>query len=378
MDIQPLTDKRSRKALLSILEDEKLAKQTLNESEKRYRQLLDLAPIGIAVLQDEKIVFTNPVGLKLLGAQSNNQLIGKSIEDIIHPDKINGSKIRITKMMSGVVGLYPTEDVYLKIDGTPIPVEVIAVPIDYNGKPAIQVIVSDISDRKKVEKELIDYQNQLKELTQYLQTAREEEREAIAREIHDDFGQVLTSLKMNLTFHKKNFSKPNAILKKEDFLSDLDSMTETIDSTIKKLRKLITELRPEVLDKLGLIAALEWQTNEFIDNKKIKCSFHTQFEEIHLNKNAEISMFRILQESFTNIAKHAQATEVTVDIKKENGNYSLEIHDNGIGFNPNQPQSSKFGIIGMKERAKLIGGEVSISSQAGKGTIIKLIVPENL
>jgi PAS domain S-box-containing protein len=130
------------------------SQKALSESEERYRNIIQAAPVGIAVHQGGKVVFTNPAGLRLLGAESYDQVIGKTLNEIIHPDGLEPARVRIQKMMAGEEGLYPVEDIYLKLDGTPINVEVIATPLTYRGEPAVQVIVTDITDRKKAEEDL--------------------------------------------------------------------------------------------------------------------------------------------------------------------------------------------------------------------------------
>ncbi|MBK8129211.1 MAG: PAS domain S-box protein [bacterium] len=130
------------------------ARARLRESEARYRQLLDVAPVGVAVHVDGKVVFTNPAGARLLGAASPDKLIGRPIATVIHPDNLPQAAVRIQRMMAGEEGLYPTEDRYVRLDGSVIPVEVTAVPLTYDGKPGVQVMVSDISERKRAEEEL--------------------------------------------------------------------------------------------------------------------------------------------------------------------------------------------------------------------------------
>lgn len=367
------------KQILGVVEDISAKKEMqirLAESEAQYHNLFENAPDAVFINLNDEIVLVNREFQNLMRAGNKDRLIGLSPFDIFHRDYHDNIRQRIFTMRESGRPVAPIEEKIVCLDGTVVDVEVSAAPFYSQGGNAIHVILRDISDRKKSEADLQRYHNQLELLTRHLQTAREEERESIAREIHDDFGQVLTSLKMNLTFLKRNLSGRNEEGKHYDLLNDIDSMAGIIDRSVVKLRKLITTLRPEVLDKLGLITALEWQSEEFKNETRIECSFITDVKELKLEKNREISLFRILQESLNNIAKHSRASKVEVKFVKEKSGYILEIIDNGIGMAKDSLTKNTYGIIGMKERAKLINGEISIFSEQDKGTSIRLFVPE--
>ncbi|HOI28679.1 MAG TPA: PAS domain S-box protein [Melioribacteraceae bacterium] len=367
------------KQILGVVEDISAKKEMqikLAESQTQYQNLFENAPDAVFINFDDEIVLVNREFQNLMRAGEKDQLIGLSPFDIFHHDFHDNIRQRILTMRETGRPVLPIEEKIVCLDGTEIDVEVSAAPFPLHGGNAIHVILRDISDRKKSEEELQRYHNQLELLTRHLQTAREEERESIAREIHDDFGQVLTSMKMNLTFLKRNINSRNKAGEHYDLLNDIDSMAGIIDRSVIKLRKLITALRPEVLDKLGLITALEWQTEEFKKETRIECSFSTDVKELKLDKNMEISLFRILQESLNNIAKHSRASKVEVRFNRDKPGYILEITDNGIGMAKDSLTRNTYGIIGMRERAKLIKGELSISSEQNRGTKIKLFVPE--
>ena len=183
--------------------ERKRAEESMRESEDRYHNLLNAAPVGIAVYSDGKFVFINPAGLKLLGAEADDQLLEKPITEIIHPDGLEKSLNRFQRMLSGESGLYPTRDKFIRLDGKVVDVEVIASLIIYNDKPSVQVIVTDITERKKAEREIFSSREQLRALNARLEKVQEEERIKLSRELHDNLGQNLTGLKMDVAWLAK-------------------------------------------------------------------------------------------------------------------------------------------------------------------------------
>ena len=236
--------------------------------------------------------------------------------------------------------------------------------------------IRDITNDRKAEEELTKRGQKLREFASHLQSIREEERINIAREIHDELGQVLTALKINLSLIQTDIKQDIIEKHKDIFIEEIDGMHEIIDGTIKKLRKLITKLRPEVLDNLGLIDAIEWHCREFTEQTGIKSVFKTELDNIELEKNMEIAIFRIFQESLTNVARHADATEVTVELFYDENNIILKINDNGKGITQRQINAKKsFGLLGMMERAVIFNGEVSIKGKRREGTKVLITMP---
>jgi signal transduction histidine kinase len=211
----------------------------------------------------------------------------------------------------------------------------------------------------------------LRDLAGYLQTARETERTHIAQEIHDEFGQALTALKMDLSWLSRRLPADEPRLAKR-----VGTMSKLIDSTIQMVRRVATELRPGLLDDLGLVAALEWQAEEFAERSGIDCELHIEQEEIVLHQDLATALFRIFQESLTNVARHAQATEVHVALEDSPHEVVLIVRDNGKGITKDQvsaPQS--LGLIGIQERAHFWGGDVTFEGIAGQGTTVTVRIP---
>jgi len=217
--------------------------------------------------------------------------------------------------------------------------------------------------------ELRESQAQLRALATHLQEVREEEKISIAREIHDELGHLLTAVKLDLEEIRGNQSRSNVIAKK------LDPVISVVDSCIDTARKISYDLHPGILDHFGLIPALEWMTGQFTIRTKIKCRFILPEILPQFNKSESIVVFRIFQEIFTNITRHSKANEIEINLNNLEGNILFTIIDNGIGFDTHLSQKNpSLGILSMKERAISIGAELSIESEPGKGTVIRLQV----
>jgi signal transduction histidine kinase len=228
-----------------------------------------------------------------------------------------------------------------------------------------------MTERKRVEMELRRSREDLRSLSAHLQSAREEERGHIAREIHDELGQILSKLKLDIAWLKKRLSRDQIQLAEK-----ADKMSGLVDSTIRTVQRISSELRPAVLDYLGLPAAIEWQAKEFKEQTGIGCAISIEPELAVPDQNISIAVFRIFQETLTNIIRHSKASRVDVHLKKDDTTLMLEIRDNGAGI-PQEKVSdhASFGLMGMKERARFLGGSVTVAGVPGKGTTVTLKIP---
>jgi PAS domain S-box-containing protein len=245
---------------------------------------------------------------------------------------------------------------------------------DQNGKVVtIMSLVQDITERKKAEEELRNLTEQLRNLASHLQNIREEERLTIAREIHDELGQQLTGLKIDISFLSKKINTKDKEVKQK-----INTINKLLDETVKTVRRIATELRPLILDNLGFIEAMKWQSEEFKKRSGIRIEFTSSVNEIILPDNILIGLFRIYQEALTNIARHSEATIVSAIFERNEKNVILCIKDNGKGFNAASIDNKKtLGLLGIKERALMMGGICKISGITGKGVIISISVPLN-
>lgn len=237
-------------------------------------------------------------------------------------------------------------------------------------------------ERKRAEEELRTSRLQLRGLAARLQQIREEERLVIAREIHDEMGGGLTGLKMDLSWLLRKMGDADLGEARVALMDKIHTSNVLIDHMIRVVRRISTDLRPPVLDDLGLIAALEWQLSEFTSRTEIPHEFSTTIEYVNMEENTSVAVFRIFQEALTNVARHSQATKVVVVLREGErslfGDESLvlEIRDNGRGITEEEilnPES--LGLLGMKERVPAFGGELSIRGEPGGGTVLVLKIP---
>jgi len=233
----------------------------------------------------------------------------------------------------------------------------------------------EIIERKRAEEELRKSQEQLRSLTAYMESVREEERKNIAREIHDELGMALTTLKLELSWLRDYVTKEYHSLDVNMVGEKAQTMSDDVKATIKTVQRIASELRPGVLDNLGLAAAIEWQAGEFRDRTGIYCRTCID-EDIVLDQNRSIAVFRIFQEALTNIMRYSGATQIEVGMRKKEGSLEFEVRDNGRGITEEQIKApTSFGLIGMQERSRFLGGHVRISGTPGKGTRVIVNIP---
>jgi PAS domain S-box-containing protein len=343
---------------------------TLQGADHTYRVFVERMNEGAAVLsRDHTVLHCNQRFARFLGMGIHN-VIGSSVQDLVWPedhpklDALLRSAAR--KSCRGEIRLQARKVV-------PLPVHFSLSPLRLDGTRAICLIASDLSEVKRVEQEVRASSEQLRKLAARLVSIREEERTRISREVHDELGQSLTAVKMDLAWLAGRLPREKGQM--------LDQMKERIRSTrqlaerlIQAVRRISTELRPGVLD-LGLGAAVEWQAQEFQARSGIQCKVRLPSQEVFA-PDAATALFRIFQETLTNVARHAKATRVEVVLQKQRDRLVLQIRDNGRGFDQADPSLSKsLGLLGMRERAAILGGEVNISSAPRKGTTVTASIP---
>jgi two-component system sensor histidine kinase UhpB len=261
------------------------------------------------------------------------------------------------------------------------------IPVDWNAAPIRDergavigrvLIVRDIAERRRADIELKQSREQLRSLAAHLQDVREEERIRIAREVHDELGQMITGLRMDLSWMEKRLVAIADAAAREPLAAKAKAMFELLDGMVKTVRKIASELRPGVLDDLGLAPALEWQARDWQTRTGIECQVSANLEGVTVSPECGTALFRIFQETLTNVARHAQATRVNAQISASNGWSTMEIQDNGRGITGEDRRRTKsFGLLGMSERARLLGGEFNISGDPGKGTTVRVKIPLN-
>jgi PAS domain S-box-containing protein len=250
------------------------------------------------------------------------------------------------------------------------PIEGSISSITDRGRQIYTIILRDVSDRHLVQQKLARSHNQLRQLSAALQTIREEERTHIARELHDDLGQILASLRMDLTLlQQADGNTP-------DSLRLMKGMDENLVTAIASLRRIATNLRPRALDESGLYFALQGLRDDFVERHGIRCALFADEAELRLDDAASTAIFRIVQEALTNIARHANASNVTMNLYRLNSELLVTIRDDGRGIQPEDMEKAEsLGLIGMRERVWAMNGEITISSEEPPGTRIDIVLP---
>lgn len=333
---------------------------------------------GIIVLDPEGyLMLMNPEAERLLG-WSADELAGRNIHDIIHFQHADGRPYpREFCPMVRVAGdgtAYRSDDgeVFTRKDGGTFPVSYIATPILQDGRVIASVTAfQDVTARKEAEAALRESRERLRELTAYLNTVREEERTHIARELHDELGQMLTAMKMDVSWLRARLDDAQPEVRRK-----VEGMTALLDDTVDSVRRIASSLRPRLLDDLGLGPAIEWMVEGFGKRTGIRCELATSHDDFDLDKERATALFRILQESLTNIARHAGANQVEIALVQDGTGIALSVHDNGRGMDLEQAGRGKsFGLLGLRERAHSLGGSVHIDSAPGHGTLIEVFLP---
>jgi len=237
-------------------------------------------------------------------------------------------------------------------------------------------IFRDITEAKRAEKALRDSREQLRALAVRLQSVREEEAKRIARRIHDDLGHGLTAVKLDLSLLAGKLRQPADSPSRGELPAKIKQISAQVDAAIQAVRETASELRPGVLDDLGLLAAIEWEVAEFERRTGIRCEIASSAEGFDLDSERSTALYRILQEILTNVARHANASKVRVDLQADRGHAVLKVADNGRGITRRELDShGALGILGMRERALVFGGEVSFESKPNEGTTVTVRIP---
>jgi PAS domain S-box-containing protein len=372
--------------------DRKRAEETLKaavsaaqEEKNKTEAIIAAIGDGLVILDDEyRVIYQNEAIRKMIG-----NLVGQicynagegrdtlcencPVELTFRDGQVHSvERTRTTK----------TETIHMDITSSPLR--------DSSGRIiAVIELVRDVTKRKEAEDvlrrsrneleilvaertaELSMMNDQLRNLSIHLQNAREDERTMIAREIHDDLGQSMTALNMDLSLLRKRLSDDQTAA-----IEKAESMAELIESTMQSVKRISSDLRPGILDHLGLSAAIEWQAKEFEKRTGIRCLVAFEPEEVVLDKGRTTALFRIFQETLTNVARHARATETTVFLRAKDEDILLQVKDNGKGITEGQMSyPASLGLIGIRERVNNWGGSFTISGVPGQGTTVTVRIP---
>jgi len=356
-------------AIARNITDRKKAQDEIKKSKELTDKMIDSLP-GIFYLIDEegKYIRWNRQ-LETISGYEAQEIIGMHPTDFFEEEEKGYIRQRIAGVFMN--GSNDAEANIITKDGEKIPFYFKAVRINYEGKACLLGSGVDISDRKTAEEQLKYSFEQIRMLTEHLQNIREEERTNIAREIHDELGQQLTVMKMDVSWLNKKLT-----LYDESIRQKLNGLLEFLDGMVKTVRRISSELRPSLLDDMGLVAAMEWHLKEFEKRAGIKTKFHEPGKELQLPDTIKTGLFRIFQESLTNIGRHAHAQHIHIALETKNKKLILTIEDDGRGFEKEKIATKEtLGILGMRERSLMMGGNYEITSLPGKGTTVVVSVP---
>ena len=347
------------------------ARNKLAELEALEASILEAIPHAVIGLQDRRIIFAND-GVEAVFGWRAKDLIGKSTRVLYQTDEGYEAIARDLYSVLEKKRTFRSEFPCRRRDGTGIECMVSAARIGTQLKQKnIVITYEDITDRKRAETEIERSREQLRNLSAHLQSVREKERTRIARELHDELGQLLTALNTGLVLLNRKIPETEKALRDQT-----GSMIELVDMTMQTLKRIYMALRPGMLDHLGLAVAIGWQAGEFEKRTGIRCKVTVDPEDLSLDPDLSTAIFRIFQETLTNIARHAGAARVHVSLKATAEKVLLTVRDNGRGITQEQlAKPNSFGLLGMRERTHYRGGDVRISGKPGKGTLVKVDIP---
>lgn len=353
----------------------KAADRALESSEARMGDIIDSAMDAIvAVDESQRILLYNPAAEKVF-LWPRAAVLGRPL-DMLLPERFRAAHRKHIRRF-GEAGVTSrrmrqlTVLAGLRSDGREFPIEASISQHSESAKKVFTVILRDVTERVHAETELRRSQRDLRELAAVSQSAREQEKTRIARELHDELAQSLTALKMDLAWTAERLAAGNSTASDK-----LARMQALLDSMVAATRRISADLRPLMLDDLGLAAAVEWLVDDFRDRNEIECELVAASEDLDFKEPLASCIFRMLQESLTNVARHSGASSVRVALSRSNGEIALTVKDDGRGFSPDAPRKpDSYGLMGLRERAFLVGGKVKIDSAPGRGVRIDVRIP---
>lgn len=358
--------------LISYAQSNKEKTEELEKLAEKYKTIFYKSPMPKFIYDFETLKFleVSESAVKHYG-YTEEEFLSMTIRDIRPTEDVDKLHKDIELIGTGKESPYKQWR-HIKKNGEIIMVEVMGYSIDVNNRKARLVIINDVTEKVKAEEALNESHEALRELASHLQNIREEERAGMAREVHDVLGQQITCIKMDVAWLSKQVNQEEPKIKQR-----LKDLTTLLDETAIAVRKIAAALRPSILDDFGLADALEWQAKDFEKRSGIKVHYVSELPDgIKIPKETITGLFRICQESLTNVARHAQATEVRIIVSLNNDQILMMIADNGKGFDVKKSAERKtLGLLGMKERTLMIDGKYEIDSTPGKGTTVIVTVP---
>lgn len=329
----------------------------------------------ITIDEQQRVVIFNPMAEQVFGCSAMDA-IGAPLARFI-PERFRAAHAKHVEQF-GVTGVSDRQMGKqrvlsgLRANGEEFPLEASISQIRDGDTRLYTVMLRDITERVKAERAQRQAREELRELSANLQKIREDEKTRIARELHDDLGQQLTALKMDISSVEQALDPSASTPVREQ----LQGMRRLIDATVASVRRIAADLRPVMLDDLGLIPAIEWLANDFTNRYGIDVERDIETGDARFSPAGATALFRIVQEALTNVARHADATLVTLGLRANDRTFVLSIADNGQGAHrTDEPAAKSFGLLGVRERAHMLGGAVEIHTAHGKGFVLTVTIP---
>lgn len=350
----------------------------LSEASKLLSAVFDRAPVGIALADiDGQFIRANAAYQKLVG-YTEEQLQARSMESVTDPIDFAHKRILLQQLLGRARDSFAVEMRYIRSDGRIVWVNNFVSTIDdEQGHPRYFVkIAQDITDRKEVEREILSSREELRILYDRLQTVREEERVALAREVHDQLGQILSAAKIDIKLLEDDIRPHDAPLSRRKITGELRSASRTLDKAIHLVRQIATDLRAPELEYQGLYAAIDWHARDFERRTRIKCNVVIAHDVREPKGAIATTLFRVFQEAMTNVVRHAKARQVEIRLVRRGGSVVLRVCDNGIGISHKNARSSRsLGLMGMRERTQLVNGRLVVGRLRRSGTLVSARIP---
>jgi PAS domain S-box-containing protein len=356
-------------ALLRDVGDESALEDQLAELQQRMRAVFELSPIAIWICEDDRLAYANRATARLFGMPTIDSLIGRSLFALLDDESHTALRLELARTLAGQELGAIINGRLTRADGEQRDVEIVLAALPDHGRTTVQMVVNDVTERRREALDIKRNRRALRELSASVVEAREEERRRIARELHDELGQRLTALKIDLS----NLAAA-AKLDPED--ARVSAMSAMLDDTLASVRRIASDLRPLMLDDLGLNAAIEWLARDV--SRRMGIPVHTRLPLVEpvVDQRVAIALYRMVQEALTNVARHAQAKNVEIGLRSQTGSLLLTVSDDGIGIGESAPRrSGSVGLLGLRERAQMLGGEVTIGPRPGGGTRLNVRVP---
>jgi PAS domain S-box-containing protein len=369
-----LDGQRLYTAILRDVSDSRRAEAALRDSEARLRQLLALLPDAVFVNSGGRIAFVNEAASRLFGADES-ALLGRLVLELIHPDSIEQVRTRVAALHGGATMVPPVELKVLRADGAVRSVESTDTRFVDHEEVSLIVVLRDVTELRQAQTALRESHADLQRLVEAQNSVQEDERKRIARELHDDLQQTLASIAINVAAIGERLPPDAAAA-----VPVLAEVGQLATAAIESTRRIVNDLRPQILEDLGLVPALEVMADQFERRSGMSCQLELDADagdRVLASPAITTCLYRVTQESLNNVAKHARASLVRIDLTgNADGSVALRVADDGQGIDAKDRRKlDSFGLLGMQERVRAVGGRLRVESQPGGGTTVEVVVP---